>query len=252
MKQLLILLSLLLINFTYAETYQIQIKDQNKSLSKSIVIAVVEKVFSLSCSEGILNSADKTCTVTNQITRLEECPSGYINQGDGTCEASQTVAATKSCASGTDVGNGCFVTLYSSRRYGCEGVYRQIGNLCYSFSGSYYDSVSCPSEYIRDLNRCYLRNTEKSQTYYCNSGYTLSKSSCIKQELENYTYNCPNGFSLSGGLCTRIMSTTITLSSCPESYTEVSSELCEQVIVNPATISCPNGGIYDSGREACI
>ena len=256
MKQLLILISLLLSFSAYSQVYQLQINDQKKSLSKSIVVQTTSRAFSLLCNEGVLNSVDRTCTVTNQINRVEECPSGYINQGNGTCEASQTVSATQYCASGTDVGYGCRVILYSSRRYGCDsqtyGAQRKIGNYCYDFAGSYYDPVMCTTDYIRDLNSCYLRSTQKPQTYYCNSGYTLSGSTCIREDIDNYSYSCPSGFSLSGSLCTRIMSTTVSLSSCPEGYTEVSSELCEQVLVTPATINCPSGTVYDSGRDACV
>lgn len=274
MKQLLVLLSLLLINYSYAETYQIKIKDKNKSLSKSIVIATVEKAFSLSCTEGVLNSADKTCTVTNQITRVEECPSGYINQGDGTCEATTTVSANKYCSSGTDTGSGCRVTSYKSATMSCPSGYGKFGNSCYKYIGfaqtcpsgyTYHGYIEecyndqnqwvdpkCSSGLTQSYDRCYDSGNQTSLVANCSSGYTYNGSSCYKVSTYSYSYNCDSGFTLSGSLCTRTMTHTVGLTSCPEGYNEVSSELCEQVIVNPATISCPSGGIYDSGRDGCI
>ena len=280
MKKLLVLLSLLLINCIYAETYQIQIKDQNKSLSKSIIIATVEKAFSLSCTEGVLNSAEKTCTVTNQITRVEECPSGYINQGDGTCEATTTISASEYCSNGTNVGNGCRVTYTRSPTEECPSGYRQFSNTCYKFinfadncqSGytyhGYYDECqnnndssdliapTCDSGLVRYYYSasyyCYSSSQTTALVKTCNSGYTYNGNTCTRNVLRNYSYSCPSGFSLSGSLCTRTLTSAIGLTSCPESYTEVSSELCEQVIVTPAIISCPSGGVYDSGKDACI
>ena len=222
MKNIWIFLSLFLSFYGYSQVYQVKINDQSKSLSQSIVIKTVARAFSLSCSEGVLNSAERTCTVTNQITRIEECPSGYINQGNGTCEANQTVSASRYCSSGTDVGSGCQVTYTRSPNMTCPSGYRSVSGVCrldygypnncpsgYTYNSyvevCYDDSVTEPpyswvsptcSSGTLISGRCYGGST--SAVPSCDSGYTYNGSTCTRTVIRSYSYSCPSGFSLSG------------------------------------------------------
>lgn len=202
MKNILIMLVIFLSFTVNGQVFTLKVEDGRKGLSNSIVVNLKAKPFSLSCNSGVLNAANKSCTLTEQIIREEECPAGYVLQNDSTCDATTTVSASRYCSQGVDVGSYCEV-----------------------YHSPVDASGNCPTYYYKRGSNCY--------------------------HAWNYSYSCPSGFSLSGSLCTRVLTTAATLASCPEGYTEVSTELCERVTITDATITCSNG-VYEEERDACF
>ncbi len=253
MKKLLILLSVLFVFSSQSAVYKLQIKDTRKALSNSIVVKKATKDFSLSCTEGLLEQENRTCTIINQITRVEECQSGYTNIGNGVCELVIIESKTNYCARGSDNGSSCTVSNAYSLPYRCPDRHRELNNKCYSFSGSYVDFDNpCTSGYIQSSNRCYPLSSETSKFYACYGSDTQSGSTCYGTTTESYVYGCRSGFTDTGSQCERTLSSSVSLTTCPNGYLEISSELCEETIVNPATLSCPNGTSYDSDRDTCV
>lgn len=253
MKKLLILSTVLFAFFGYSATYKMQISDTGQALSKSIVIKSTTKDVILSCLEGELDQENRTCTVVNKITRVEECPSGYTNLGNGNCESVITESKTNYCARGYDNGSSCTVSTTYPLPYECPYRYRELNNKCYSFDGSYVDFENpCRSGYIQSSNRCYPLSSETSKVYACYGSDTQSGSTCYGTTTESYVYGCRSGFTDTGSQCERTLTSSVTLTSCPSGYIEVNSELCEETIINSATLSCPSGTTYNSDRDTCV
>ena len=253
MKKLLILSSILFVFFGYSSTYKIKIIDTGKGLANSIVVKPSTKDFNLSCTEGVLDEDNRICTVVNSIVRVEECPSGYTNLGNGSCESVITESKINYCASGSNNGSSCTVSTVYSLPYRCPSGYYDMSGTCYSFSGSYVDfSNPCTSGYIGSSNRCFPSSSATSKYYSCYGSDYQSGSTCYGTTTQSYVYGCRSGFTDIGGQCERKLTSTVSLTTCPNNYIEVSSELCEETIINPATLSCPSGTTYDSVRDTCV
>jgi hypothetical protein len=253
MKKLLILSSILFVFFGYSETYKVQIIDTAKGLGKSIVIKSTTKDFNLSCIEGVLDEDNRVCKVVNSITRVEECPNGYTNLGNGNCESSITESKINYCARGSNNGSSCSVSNVYSLPYRCPSGYYDRSGTCYSFAGSYVDfNNPCTSGYVGSSNRCFPASSATSKFYGCYGSDTQSGSTCYGTTTESYVYGCRSGFTDIGGQCKRTLTTPVSLTICPSNYIEVSSELCEETIINPVTLSCPSGTTYDGDRDTCV
>ncbi len=165
--------------------------------------AVWEANKKYTCSSGYTLNGTK-CTKTTSVDATvasETCPDGYgLNRNLNKCVAiNTTVVATSSCPSQTTRRPGytyCYENVQQTDSYTCTNNLKGQYTNGYCYYGTVKElEYTCPSGYISDIN--YSADASQShicrptkdidRTYKCDSGYSLSGTTCTKTETVNAT-----------------------------------------------------------------
>lgn len=196
--------------------------------------------YNAKCPSGYTLNSDGTCTGSIQTTTTVSptCPSGYTRSGI-TCykSSSSTISVNPTCPSGYNWnGNTCSKTtaiVYSKGDY----IETLTGSSVPAKTSKYYYETQGNPEYVYSCssNPCAFNwiytykkyktvvsgGTTVTATPTCESGYTLSGTSCIKPTTatETVSATCPSG-TLSGNTCSVTGTQTKTVSAtCPTGFT---------------------------------
>ena len=240
-----------------------------------------------SCSAGFTWNGS-TCTKTESLSASPSCVAGFTwdgsscskNESQGatqscatgftwngsTCTKNETQGATPTCASGF-TWNGSDCAKNESQRAtdsrSCPELRRQMcgpsrwtvaievsmgKSVCtytdHEHCGSWSTTApievkySCQSGWTLSGSTC-NRSLTQAPTYSCQSGWTLSGSTCNRSATQAPTYSCPSGWTVSGSTCNR-STTQAPAYSCPSGWT-VSGSSCNRSATQAPTYSCPSG-----------
>ena len=210
---------------------------------------------SYSCSSGTLKGTE--CETITTAAATAECSAGTLTNG----QCQETAAPTWTCSAGTRSGTSCLETASPSYTctegevtgdqclesanptYSCaEGSLS--GSQCqhttspdYSCTKGTLSGTSCVETHtpVCTLNDNFVPCDTPGVTYHCDTGFTLSGSTCIKTTAA--TANCPSGY-LTGnfGICYKY---TAASSDCPAGFPPPSQGLCFKY--SAAKASCDTG-----------
>ena len=217
---------------------------------------ITDQPFTLTCTQGTLNSSNKTCSYTNTISASASCPSGYSNYDATRCYYVSTRSySSLGCPSGyRDTSGGCYKSVSKVKDTNCNSGYTygkwksgyctdssayttSQGRDCGNGTTSWWDSMhyictyqsphmySAPYNCPATTSGSYCINTSdsRSYTYNCSSGYSWNGSTCTRTNITNKTYSCSGGYSLSGSTCSKYV-TVAAIINCPSGFTYKSSE----------------------------
>ena len=148
---------------------------------------------------------------------VRECPSGYHLRAVAAPGAEDLESGEEVAAASLPVSWVCekIETKAANVRYVCPPGYPyamagQLGTLCYKYVYTTPVNGQCPAGYETIYVGFSVSCRKKSYAsmvieYYCDSGWSLSGTSCTKKSYTTPTtrieYRCPAGYRKSGTLC---------------------------------------------------
>ncbi|MFA0108468.1 conjugal transfer protein TraN [Vibrio breoganii] len=258
------------------------------------ILSCEEVDYTLEGQNTPFDGSDDVCNAPTMSVGYS-CPTGY-NYLNGTCSKTLTTSIKYRCSQGTLTGTQCKIVSNECRYDSANKVFNNVDAYCTGKtggtnrnSGAYWNGANISSGYwtgAQTLTSSGTRNcggsdgnsynwskseqeicrsiTEyRSATQYCDSGYTLSGSQCIKTVTSVPTKVCDSGYELTanGAYCIKQPPTMEVEYSCPPTYPNFSPEdmACKSQVTSPtdrfetpATPSCLVGYSFDSSSSMCV
>lgn len=151
----------------------------------------IAKTTENSCPSGYELKNNK-CYKYTDIIETATCPSGY-EMKNGVCYNYAAINTDTTCPSGYELKNGaCYKYANVITNSYCPSGYSESNGRCYKYA-DVRNTSSCPLLYSEGSDgRCYYytsANRKSNTTYSCDSGYTLSGSTCKKTQDAKKNYS---------------------------------------------------------------